>query len=375
MRAMATVAHRRALDRVRTACEDADAPVPLLRDAVAALGPALRVDAWCGLTLDPVTLLPTGGDHRDGLPQERMPRLLELEYGGEDVMPFAALSRSRTGAETMAAATGGRPETSPRYRDVLAPSDLPHELRVALRAGGRAWGALVLLRARDAAPFAGDEVEAASALGAVLGAGLRRSLVVEAARTAPAAAAGPAVLVLVPGDPVTVETAVPALPDWRALVPDGEDARAGVPIAVLAVAHAALDAPGGTTAARMRTRAGRWSTVHATSLDRRARRVAVVMEPTRPHEVLQLLMDAHGLTAREQEVVPLALRGLSNGEIAERLVVSPWTAQDHLRNVFRKLGVSGRAALAARLFFDHYLPLAPDGRVPVGADGTPVPSA
>jgi DNA-binding CsgD family transcriptional regulator len=354
--------------RLRAVSEAGLLPVPLLRGSVAALGSALHVDAWCGMTLDPVTLLPTGGDHRDGLPLPRMPRLLEIEYAGEDPALLADLSRRPGGAVTLHEATDGRPEASARYRDVLAPSGLPHELRVVLRSAGRVWGALVLLRAGDARPFAPADVAFATRVGDLLGAGLRRGLVHAAARRGPT---GPAVLVLRMDDGVTVEVATPDLAEWRALVPDAHELASGVPIAVLSAAAVARDSAAGVATARMRTRDGRWTTVHATRADAGTGRVVVVMEPTRPHEVLALLMDAHGLSPREQEVVPMVLRGLSNAEIAARLVVSPWTAQDHVRNVFRKLGVAGRPALAARLVFDHYLPMDAAGVEP-GPDGTPL---
>lgn len=55
------------------------------------------------------------------------------------------------------------------------------------------------------------------------------------------------------------------------------------------------------------------------------------------------------LTAREREVAILAGRGYSNDQIANLLVVSPATVKTHLGSVYRKLGVSGRSAAAARL--------------------------
>lgn len=55
------------------------------------------------------------------------------------------------------------------------------------------------------------------------------------------------------------------------------------------------------------------------------------------------------LTTREREVAELAASGLSNVEIAGRLVVSIRTVENHLYRVSRKLGVTGRSALAEAL--------------------------
>jgi DNA-binding CsgD family transcriptional regulator len=53
-----------------------------------------------------------------------------------------------------------------------------------------------------------------------------------------------------------------------------------------------------------------------------------------------------GLTAREVEVLQLVADGLSNAEIADRLVLSERTVHAHLRSIFDKLGVNSRTAAA-----------------------------
>jgi DNA-binding CsgD family transcriptional regulator len=86
------------------------------------------------------------------------------------------------------------------------------------------------------------------------------------------------------------------------------------------------------------------------------RRVAVIVEPAHPARISPLLMSAYGLTQREQEVTRLVLQGNSTTQIAERLVVSPHTVQQHLKRVFEKTGVRSRRDLVGKVFFTHYEP-------------------
>ena len=53
------------------------------------------------------------------------------------------------------------------------------------------------------------------------------------------------------------------------------------------------------------------------------------------------------LTHREQTVLLLAAHGMSNKEIARRLHLADGTVKVHLHNIFEKLGVTKRSALAA----------------------------
>jgi NarL family two-component system response regulator LiaR len=62
----------------------------------------------------------------------------------------------------------------------------------------------------------------------------------------------------------------------------------------------------------------------------------------------------HDLTPREREVIALMVEGLTNPEIAERLVVSRSTAKAHVSNILSKLGVSNRAEAIA-LALQHKL--------------------
>jgi ATP/maltotriose-dependent transcriptional regulator MalT len=59
--------------------------------------------------------------------------------------------------------------------------------------------------------------------------------------------------------------------------------------------------------------------------------------------------DGSGLTKREREVAALIAEGLSNREIAARLVVAQRTAEGHVENILSKLGFTSRAQVAGWL--------------------------
>jgi DNA-binding NarL/FixJ family response regulator len=58
---------------------------------------------------------------------------------------------------------------------------------------------------------------------------------------------------------------------------------------------------------------------------------------------------ANGLTRREHEIVRLATAGLTNQAIASELAITQGTVKLHLHNIYQKLGVKRRTALAAHL--------------------------
>ena len=53
-----------------------------------------------------------------------------------------------------------------------------------------------------------------------------------------------------------------------------------------------------------------------------------------------------GLTRREVDVLRLAAKGLTTREIADRLYISPKTADHHIQHIYGKINVSTRAAAA-----------------------------
>jgi DNA-binding CsgD family transcriptional regulator len=63
---------------------------------------------------------------------------------------------------------------------------------------------------------------------------------------------------------------------------------------------------------------------------------------------LAALAGARALSAREQEVLGRLSRGSTNSDIAETLGISLFTVKNHLKRIFRKIGVTNRTQAAAR---------------------------
>ena len=78
---------------------------------------------------------------------------------------------------------------------------------------------------------------------------------------------------------------------------------------------------------------------------------AVLLEPATAQDLAPLVAAAHGLTERERAITELVAQGCSTRAIADRLHLSPWTVQDHLKAIFEKVGVTTRGELIARVFF------------------------
>ena len=54
----------------------------------------------------------------------------------------------------------------------------------------------------------------------------------------------------------------------------------------------------------------------------------------------------YGVTRRELEIIQYVCQGLTNEEIGQKLYISRFTVEAHLRNIFSKTGVKHRAGLA-----------------------------
>lgn len=316
--------------------------------------------APCFFTLDPASLLATS-HYQEGLP-EIPAEWLAHEYFEDDVHKMAQVARSARGYSTLHEATDGDPSRSAAWTRYIQPYGGDQELIVACRSrGGETWAMLSLYREPDKPLFDADETSFLVASSTHLAEGARRGLLIGAA-TDPEGPEAPGLVVL--GPDWAVESLTPGVERLLAELPGGSsDPSSALPAAVLAVAGQArrtadaATATGEVAVARVLSNDGRWMILHGAPLVAGAsRRVAVIVEPAHPARISALLMSAYGLTEREQDVTRLVLRGDSTAEIAETLVVSPHTVQQHLKRVFEKTGVRSRRDLVGKVFFAHYEP-------------------
>jgi DNA-binding CsgD family transcriptional regulator len=341
-------------------------------EAAARLKRAVPFDGACWHTLDPGSDLIT--QHRlQDLP-DRFPVLANNEYAVKDVNKFKQLARSRRKAATLAEATGGHPERSPRFRELLTRAGLGPELRSAFVADGATWGALILVRQAGAPEFQSHEVDVLARASALFARAVRRGLIAEACDSEPDPSGAPGVLELDASGEVlrASSSAEPLLAELS-----GGTAEAGMRSpSIHAIASATRNAVATEAGARelpsaaVKTPAGSWLVLHGGLLgDLRSGEVAVFIQRAHPTLVAPLMLRAYGLTPREQEVAQLVLRGATTAQAAQRLAISPHTIGDHLKSVFEKTGARTRGELSATLFFGEHLPRI-QNRVAVGDDAS-----
>jgi len=341
-------------------CQTVQRPQELWEQVLKVLRRVVPIDVAFFSTADPATLLFTSAS-ADELLVRLTPQFLENEFLQQDVNQFRSLVRG-TSVVTLQEATHNRLESSPRYRDILLPAGLGDELRVALRTNSSCWGFLCLHRDRTSPPFSVAEAALVERLSGHLGAAIGTSVLILETMESPERSA-PGVIILSEDNQVIATTG--AADYWINQLFEGQAHRSDyLPMPVLAAAAAlrasSREPESNPLDARLqaRTRSGPWVTVHASWLlkNRNESSIAVIIEPAGQVEIAPLIVCAYNLSSREQEVTRLVMQGLSTVEVSTSLFISANTVQDHLKNIFDKVGVRSRRELVAQIFTRHYQP-------------------
>src|SRR4051794_16209485 len=156
-----------------------DLPVPEFAQAVGtAILRAVPAEGTCLYTLDPATLLPTAEYVENGLPAAELLRLVEIEVREPDFNKWTELALADHAAASLSGATAGDLDRSLRQREIRRPGGFGDELRAVLGS----WGALTVFRETKGPHFSTADVEFVSSVAGLVAGGLRRGLLLDAAR-------------------------------------------------------------------------------------------------------------------------------------------------------------------------------------------------
>jgi DNA-binding CsgD family transcriptional regulator len=329
-----------------TALATADLPLGELgTELSAALRGLVPHEGYCLIGFDPVSGLRTFQTARNAL-NDHGPRLVRNETVEHDLHRFTDLTRRADPVGTLGGGTPGEAQ-SPRLHEILRPHGFSSELRLALRADGTLWGALVLLREHRRPAFNDQEAAAAAAIAPPLARAVKRVSV--RPRRHPPSPLPPGVAVV--GADGAAEAISPQAAAWFSDLPLAggltlEDPLPHTVLAAAAAARAAGDAQAGQLT-RIRTTSGRWLSLAACPLG--GGRVAVVLQPATTDQLLPAIAAWHGLTPRQLDVLRLLLQGHAVKQIARRLGLSPHTIEDYLKALYRKTGTNSHQELIATL--------------------------
>ena len=341
-------------------------PYPQLHQRlIAQVRRAFPVDAACWHGLDPETRLLTtanpvelfeGGFITSQTEAAAAQAVVASEYLREDVNQLATLASRRTPVGILSETTRGRPERSARYREFLEPIGTPHEMRVAMVTRGRVWGCVIMHRTAETGDFSPAEAKLMARLSRPIAEALRSSYRLDAARR-PGEDRAPGLVVLDAADDVELSTPMSAVLLAALLREDPIERAVPVPLLSLAAEVRRRGREGLAAEPLHIPTSDGWITLHGSLPDAPdTGRVAIVVQRADQEYAVPLRLEAFGLTSREREVAGLVARGMDTQAIADRLVISPWTVQDHLKAIFIKTETRSRKQLLTQVFFHDQLP-------------------
>ncbi|MFD9076214.1 helix-turn-helix transcriptional regulator [Streptomyces lasiicapitis] len=312
----------------------------------AELGRRVPHDGYHLMALDPFSGACSFHVTRHGYGAESL-RGLEREFGRpEEAFPFASLFQGPTPVGVLSNGVHEHRYCA-RLHDIMRAEGMCSEMRLALSLGGRAWGGVVLLREKGSRPFSLAEIDQAEKLAGPLAAALRAFVASKPLRIA--SHGGPPGVIIVDGHDA-IRAVTPGAREWlRAYVPDpaqpvDDDA---LFTALCNITHTARRSPDGSAVSQLFTPCG-WATAHAQPLGVDGEQGNVItIQPATADALLPAVAEWYGITLRERDVIRHALHGVPVKHIARTLGVSVHTANDHLKSVYRKLGVAGRDELFA----------------------------
>jgi DNA-binding NarL/FixJ family response regulator len=336
---------RERLERLSESGLDCDS---LRREAVADLQHVIGFDRWCWPLADPESLLPASGIALHDY-VAAVSRSLELEYSTDAFAAKPVLARRANAVASMSAETSGDLSPSSRWDEAMRPVGIGDVATVACRDALGCWGWIEAYRDRSDHSFEEEDLELLASVAPSLGSALRRTMYSDGP-SAEAETYGPGVIVL--DQALTPVSSTAAARSWLNAFPDAPMLAAfGMLPAVIypAAATARMESSGAGAHAIVQAVDRRWVMIEAAKLEGDdGGQVAVTLRAATATETFTLLCRAYALSERERQVVAALVAGLDTRAVAQRLFISRYTVQDHLKSIFRKTGVRSRRELLAR---------------------------
>jgi DNA-binding CsgD family transcriptional regulator len=328
---------------------DSSASADELRfEAIAELQRAIGFEYWCWPLADPETLIVAGAlAHTSPGLLAALSRKLAIEESGEDINTKLIAARGAGAAVARSAVTGGDLPRSAVWDQCMRPNDSGDDIAAACRDAHGCWGWLIAQGASDDRPFSDQDAKLLDDVSGTLAALSRRAFVA-APNYAPGTDPSPPGVVIL--DQQLNQTSwTPSARAWL------DQMAPNVPASMKMIASRLIANPHdqrrrASAHARIRTTGGVWAMFDAAILEGHGSgQIAISIREATADEVLDLLCHAHDLTRRETELVRQLVNGLNTQQIAERLYITPYTVKDHLKAIFKKVGVSTRGELVSQL--------------------------
>lgn len=310
----------------------------------------LPYEAYCFTTVDPHTLLSTGA-----ITDERIellhPDLFENEYLEQDVNRYTFLIEEKTYCNTLYEGTRGELASSNRFSKILSPAKFHDELRAVLVYKERCYGFLTLFRTQEQGLFSVEEIAYMKRSIPSLAKGLKDSVYrsYQTSKMMNATSVETGIIILNQDFDIisTNQTGVNLL-EWLYKQENIESNRLPRPIRAIC---SQVTSSFSTNDSKIVLHAFNhlFMSIKASPLLASSSQIALLIERIGPHEMTRLLLELFNLTKREHELVEELLKGKSTKMIADRLYISSYTVQDHLKSIFNKTGVNSRRELVGKI--------------------------
>ena len=309
---------------------------------------AVGFDAHVWILTDPVTTVGSA-PHADVPAFGQLPSLIKFKYL-TTVNRWSDLAARGIAAASLLQATGGDLAKSLVWRESLNIHGVTDVASVVMADRYGCWAFLDLWRSAARNAFDSDEVAFLAQLAPVLTRALRVRQALTFSTVPPARRRDDGPIVLVLGENLEILSQTAAAEEWlRTLLPAVRDLPP-VPASVynsaaqLLAVERKIDLH--DASARVHLAEGTWTTVRAA---RMGSKIAVSLEVSSPEERLEVFALAHGMSARESELMGMLADGSDTKLIAQRMFLSELTVQDHLKSIFAKSQTRNRRSLLAQI--------------------------